>query len=126
METKHQEHQYCGECIFCSSKCPECGSTDIEADFKLSCSYQNDTEDQISIFQHIEEIEFRCEHCGEWIKEDEFENFVQLDDLYRGIRKDFAADKTRFTHRDDGKIDVERYEINGHVIDREGNRIERG
>lgn len=64
--TIKQDHSEC-DCIFCNSKCPECDSTDVRVQFKLGFSYENDTEDSISLSREPGEIELICEECDTWI-----------------------------------------------------------
>ena len=37
------------DCIFCCSVCPECGSNNIEVNFKPILEYKNDASDKIVI-----------------------------------------------------------------------------
>ena len=58
---KHKEE--C-ECILCNSKCPKCGSTEVDIDFNLKCSYQNQIEDVITIdIKEVENVYLYCESC---------------------------------------------------------------
>ena len=61
-------HKYCGECIFCTSACPECGSTNVRVKYKVKFEYDNDTEDQIVIHCDHGGIELKCFDCDESFK----------------------------------------------------------
>ena len=59
---KHKEE--C-DCIFCTSKCPECGSEAISVKFKVEWEYDNEDLNKIHISQTKANIEVDCEDCGE-------------------------------------------------------------
>ena len=63
-----KEHKYCGECIFCTSTCPKCGSTNIRVKYATAFEYENDTKDQITIFHDYGGIELECLNCAKWIE----------------------------------------------------------
>ncbi len=64
------------DCIFCISKCPDCGSTDIEVDFSASYNYDNAIDDTIVIsLQNVCEITIRCHACNS-----EFQDIDGLED----------------------------------------------
>jgi hypothetical protein len=63
MGRKKQEHELCG-CIFCCSKCPECGDTDIEIVYRPEFVLSNDIEDQLHFLVRGTDIELNCNGCG--------------------------------------------------------------
>jgi hypothetical protein len=127
METKHQEHEYCGECIFCVSKCPECGYTEIDVDFKVVCMYGNFKEDVIDRHQSINEIELKCRKCGESFKDDEYGRDERLSALSKAIEDVHVAHVIRLTHKEGGELDVQKFykRPKPGKFDKEGNVIER-
>ena len=67
-----KQHGYCGECIFCNSKCPLCGSINVNIDFKLQYSYSNGAENHILCnTTEPAEIEMECYDCGEFVEDDD-------------------------------------------------------
>ena len=58
-------HKGCdgSDCIFCNSKCPECGAEEIQVTYSPVFSYRNDTENRISIAQTEFSIELECLEC---------------------------------------------------------------
>ena len=60
----NKDHGHC-DCIFCNSKCPECGSTDIHAMFTVDFDFRNETQDSISIDHTFGMMTLDCDECGE-------------------------------------------------------------
>ena len=58
------KHKNC-DCIFCNSKCPECGSTDIRVKYLIEYEYENHMEDHITVSQDIAGVYLLCNSCGE-------------------------------------------------------------
>jgi hypothetical protein len=58
------------DCIFCSCKCPECGSTDIEVEFNPCITLSNTQENKI-VFSDvdIEALQIECNECGSVLDE---------------------------------------------------------
>jgi ribosomal protein S27E len=57
----------CGNCIFCLSKCPECGSRNIQVRFKPEFEYSYEEGDEsIDIRWDDESIEVHCEDCDNY------------------------------------------------------------
>lgn len=83
------EHEYCGECIFCTSKCPECGSTNIEVKYSISGSYQNDIQNVLALNHEIERLEMICEDCGECFEHSEWGKDERLSKLIKAIYEFF-------------------------------------
>ncbi len=63
-----KEHKDCGKCIFCLSKCPECGSTDIHVKYRVEFVYNNDMEDNLHIESDLIYSQIYCHDCGEEIE----------------------------------------------------------
>jgi len=75
------EFKFCDNCVFCLSKCPQCGSTSVEIEFVYANRvyfYENDMEDQIGIC-HSGDSETDCDIC--W-------GLPDLDENDLGIRCD--------------------------------------
>jgi hypothetical protein len=79
------KHEYCGECIFCNSKCPGCGSLNVSVRFIVTFQYDNETANSINIDQDFDEIELDCNDCGESFHDDGFERDERLDALNRTL-----------------------------------------
>ena len=64
---KEDQKNGCGECIFCLTQCPECGSRNINVMFKPEFDY---TYEEGSGFIDISNcdatIEIQCEECDHW------------------------------------------------------------
>lgn len=60
------------DCLFCNSKCPECGSEAISVRFKVEWEYDNENLNSIYIYQGDDSIEVECHDCGEIYHLDEF------------------------------------------------------
>ena len=54
------------DCVFCNSKCPECGSTEIHVEYTLKYEYDNDTEDSILVPSPEVSLTLQCFNCGYW------------------------------------------------------------
>ena len=106
---------YCGECIFCNSKCPECGSTRISVKFDTKNEYENDWEDTIKVYQHVEVTGLKCDHCDldidkEWDFPDE-EELKLLEPLETALNKHYA-DMVEFTHNNETRaIEKQEFDI---------------
>jgi hypothetical protein len=59
-----ENHNYCGKCVFCNSRCPGCESTDVNVRFNASFEYINDEPDRIG-FSRFDAVELDCNECGE-------------------------------------------------------------
>lgn len=68
---KHQEEKC--DCIFCQSKCPECGSREVEVDCIIRQGY-HPKPDKIKIDIDMQDLTIRCSNC-----EKEFSSY---DDKY--------------------------------------------
>ena len=79
-----KENKNCG-CIFCSSKCPECGSIFIDVTFKAKFNYHNNTKNEIRLYSEIGEIELSCQECGETFESNDYEQDDRLDNLLNEI-----------------------------------------
>ena len=91
------------DCLFCNSKCPECGSEAIHVTFQPSYEYDNDTEDRIFVFSTEDSIKVGCGGCGGTFGEHETEQ--RLHPLIRALRKylDLPGNKS-FRHKHGGSI----------------------
>ena len=79
------KHEYCGACIFCNSKCPECGSTSVRVKFKASFEYDNDQENRIELSRDLGDIELECYECGECIQSTDYERDKRLSNLWNTL-----------------------------------------
>jgi len=97
------------DCIFCHSKCPECGADDVEISFYPGFSCHNDTEDSIVFSRTDDKIELHCSECGEWIEEDEFSP-GKLDPLFNALNRSFDIPSMKvFKRKTGGIIESERF-----------------
>jgi hypothetical protein len=74
-ETEEREsqtrHKRGCPCIFCNSKCPECGSLDIRVDFGASLFYENRYIDAIIFeMENILRVKMKCFACGKTFGEE--------------------------------------------------------
>jgi len=99
------------DCLFCNSKCPECGSTDIEVKCGAEFTFKNDTEDSISIDQEWGRIQLYCESCG---LETDSRNpkYRKLGALQSAIVRSLGIPAfISFEHKEGGKIEATPYYI---------------
>ena len=76
------------DCLFCNSKCPQCGSTLIHVKLGIEYEYDNDSMDKITIQQSNDYIELECEECGNFFVQDTFDGGVSdLDSLSNALLK---------------------------------------
>ena len=59
-----KKHEYCGNCVFCLSKCPECGSTDVDVSGYTRFSYRKYTQDEIDMGIKLIDVNLECNDCG--------------------------------------------------------------
>ena len=95
-----KKHEPKCDCLFCNSKCPECGSEAIHVRFKVEYEYDNDSTDHISIFQNEDDIELECEDCGS----DFFEHDPRLNPLRRALYKYLDIPGNQSFDIEEGKI----------------------
>jgi hypothetical protein len=96
------------DCIFCNSKCPECGSIDIEFKYKAVFQCENTEQDEITLEHDEDEVELQCRNCGGWIEEPGYSVNNRLGGLSMAL--DRALDLPCFmtlTHKKGGKIKAE-------------------
>jgi hypothetical protein len=67
----NKTHEYRGECLFCTSLCPACGSNAVQVKYTPTFEYGNDMKDHITIFHYSGDIELECSDCGERIESSE-------------------------------------------------------
>lgn len=82
-----KDHEYCGNCIFCNSKCPECGSISVRVKYSVSYEYENDENDKILISPELGGVELECRSCGEQFQNTEWKSDERLDKLWQAIGK---------------------------------------
>jgi hypothetical protein len=63
MQKSKKQKTFC-DCLFCNSKCPECGSMDIEVDFTVRCNFRNTMQDEISVSLNDSGVSLQCNECG--------------------------------------------------------------
>ena len=94
-------------CIFCKSKCPECGAEDIEVTYSPIFNYHNDTEDRIFISLVGESIELACSECDAWINENSqySQDPETLDGLVDALRESLEVlENKQFEISDHGEM----------------------
>ena len=63
----------CGNCIFCLSQCPECGSRNVSVRYKPEFEYSySDGENSIHIGISDYWLEITCEDCGDYFESNSF------------------------------------------------------
>ena len=108
---KPKEKEKC-DCLFCNSKCPECGSEAISVTFKPQYKYGNDEEDHIDIFRIEDIIEVECADCGGTFEQDMHRVDDRLNSLIQSLYQALALPKhMSFTHKHGGNIESENYRI---------------
>jgi hypothetical protein len=95
-------------CVFCNSKCPECGSTNIEYEYRVSFTCENTEQDEITLERGEGGIELKCRGCGEWVEEPRYSVNNRLDRLSVALNNalDLPSIIT-FSHKKGGKIEAD-------------------
>jgi len=107
----NKKHINC-DCLFCNSKYPECGSTDVEVNFKLGFSYSNNSENEIELNRDNDEIEMKCNKCDAWLDEGPY-----LDSLLYALERAIDPPSILGTKIDaNGKINIERFRFTSEPI----------
>jgi len=57
-------------CIFCNSKCPQCGAKNIKVTYSPVFSFHNDSENYIIINRRSDRLELLCLECDALIDHD--------------------------------------------------------
>jgi len=86
-----KKHEYCGECIFCASVCPECGSSDVDVSGLISFSFSNHQQNDIEMSLEFDFIKgFYCNECQTDINPEKLEYAITetLPDTLKAKRKD--------------------------------------
>lgn len=86
-----KKHEYCGNCIFCASVCPECGSSDVDVSGLISFSYSNHQQNDIEMSLEFDFIKgFYCNECQTDINPEKLEYAITetLPDTLKAKRKD--------------------------------------
>ena len=63
MAEKINHHEVC-DCIFCQSRCPECGSNIVEVEFSPTYCFKNNILNEIRPFIRHLSLVVTCEACG--------------------------------------------------------------
>lgn len=63
MAEKINHHEVC-DCIFCQSRCPECGSNNVEVEFTPTYYYKNNVLNEIQPQIRRVRLVVTCEACG--------------------------------------------------------------
>ncbi len=110
------EHEKTCDCLYCNSKCPECGSTKISVKYWPAFEYENDTRNNIHITRGIDQLELECLECGAWIKPWDGEQDKRLSRLQHALSKILDLPSGMTVPIDgDGGIKTESYKITGRV-----------
>lgn len=72
-------------CLYCNSKCPECGSTNIAVKFQPTFEYENETQNRIFIIRGADSLEVYCHNCGETFFMDECHENESLEALRKAL-----------------------------------------
>lgn len=101
------------DCLFCNSKCPNCGSIDVSVDFKVKYHYDNDSLDSISILNEGIYIELTCNECGEIFSYGEIDfdqgNDERLQSLHVALDRYFVSHLKQIMIDHENEITVEEY-----------------
>lgn len=95
-----KKHEPKCDCLFCKSKCPECGSGAINVKLKVEYEYSNDSIDHISVYQNEDSIELECEDCGTEF----FEHDPRLNPLKRALYRYLDLPGNKSFDIEEGKI----------------------
>ena len=68
------------DCIFCNSKCPECGSINVNVKVNFVYEYSNGQMNKLYLSQDFEKILLTCEECGERFGDEDFFEYLEFDD----------------------------------------------
>ena len=93
-----KKHEYCGKCMFCVSRCPECSSSDVDVSGLISFSYSNHLQDDIDMNLEFDFIKgFYCNECHIDINPEKLESAISeaLPEALKAKRKD--GDKVAIT-----------------------------
>lgn len=111
------------DCIFCNSKCPECGSINVTVTYRPCIEYVNGIEDQINLERGVDWIEMECEDCGEQFQTNEWSEESRLEKLRIALGEILGmAGVIRCDHKKGGKIDVRRYDVKTSEVGKGGDR----
>jgi len=96
-----EEGQMCN-CIFCNSKCPECGSKEVEVDFTVRYRFNNDMEDQIFVDMDDSQVSLHCNDCdldrthgGVFFDISSGDQDERLQPLYKTLHDHIASSTTK-------------------------------
>ena len=96
----NNKHEYCGECVFCNSICPECGSKKVNIEWIIKYTYNNIDEDIIKARHKESNIRLDCKYCGCYICLDEGET-EELYKLERALSSSIELpDIIKYTYSD--------------------------
>ena len=107
-------------CILCVSKCPECGSTDIEVKFKAAYEYENNImlksshiKNAIFIRRAVDVIKLNCNQCNARFEDSGFESDWRLVLLGLSIKRILDLPVTAIVeHGADGELSVRVSKLN--------------
>lgn len=118
VKTKVRKKKYCGECIFCNSKCPACGSEDVNVTFRPEYTYSNSTHNFIRMGSGVYQAALECNDCGEEADPDS----PAMEKLAWAINRDINIPhvyEISITPRSN-KIHVETYRVGAAVTRKRG------
>jgi hypothetical protein len=118
---KDKEQKGCGECISCLSVCPECGSGDIDVEFKPVFQYYGDIKKSKSlvISRDNSSIKMYCNDC-----DFEFDgNFDEDNHGFFRLEKSISnllgiSDEYHCEIADDGNLKVTPYKVTCELVGR--------
>ena len=93
----------CGKCIFCLSKCSNCGSANVNVSYRPVLEYCYDGEESIDFDFFDEWIQVRCEDCDHMHETD---TSLLMDTISEILNLNGNIVVRR---KDDRTIEVERY-----------------
>ena len=79
-----EKHENC-DCIFCTSKCPECDSINIGVTYKPVFKYENGDKNRISISRMEDEVDLECNDCGVMLEANMYKTDSRLNAIITAV-----------------------------------------
>ena len=103
---KTKEHIDC-DCIFCNSKCPECGSENIQVSFRPRYRFLNSNKNCITVTCKFYNGEIKCFECKAFLASRPVRSAKHLDKLTKQLLKVLDLPlKTRIKIEDNGEVTI--------------------
>ena len=120
------KHKKACDCIFCVSKCPECGSIDINVNLIVKYGFHNDIMNKITFSMEDSGISLQCNDCGEELTYggDDFMDLgpgiedPRLQPLYRAVGGYVTPSMTGIEIDGKGRIKSQDYRVTGYKVEK--------